>query len=78
MGEANLDQILTQYVGGCGRYQLINTILLSIVYYGSLITMLINVFTAFAPKHRCRVPECDNVNEPKVKCLCSKKFNNKN
>ena len=74
MGEANLDHILTNYVGGCGRYQLINTILISFVYHASWLTLFINVFTAYAPKHRCRVPECDNVNEPKVNISMYQKF----
>ena len=30
---ANLDQILEHYVGGAGKYQVINTIIMAFVYY---------------------------------------------
>ena len=29
----NLDQILEHYVGGAGKYQVINTIIMAFVYY---------------------------------------------
>ena len=67
MTGANLDQIFIHYVGGCGRYQLINTILMSFVYHTSLIVIFISVFTAYAPKHRCRVDVCDDQNTTKVR-----------
>ena len=53
MGEtANLDQILENYVGGAGKYQVINTIIMAFVYYAGLYSVFITNFVAYAPPHR--------------------------
>ena len=66
MTEASLDQILIDFVGGFGKYQLLNTVLMSWVYQTGLITIFLTVFTANAPNHRCFVPECESFNQTKV------------
>ena len=38
---ANLDQILEHYVGGAGRYQVLNTIIMAFVYYAGWYTILV-------------------------------------
>ena len=62
----SLDHILSDYVGGCGRYQLFNTLLMTWVYQTSAVTLLLHVFTAYEPPHRCLIPECEVYNETKV------------
>ena len=53
MGEAaSLDQILENYVGGAGKYQVINTIIMAFVYYAGLYSVFITNFVAYAPPHR--------------------------
>jgi OCT family organic cation transporter-like MFS transporter 4/5 len=64
--EANFDYILDNYVGGCGRYQLWNTICMGLVYYAGIYPLFNTVFTAYSPDHRCRVQPCESVNQTKV------------
>lgn len=64
--DANLDHILDQYVGGCGKYQFVKTLLLALCYYMSLGILFITVFTAYAPDHRCKISGCDLANQTKA------------
>ena len=57
--QATLDNILNKYVGGAGKYQLLNTIVMAWVYYAGLYALFVTNFAAFEPPHRCWVPQCD-------------------
>ncbi len=50
--EATIDYILENFVGGSGRYQLWNTILMGLVYYAGIYPLFLTVFTAYEPDHR--------------------------
>ena len=60
---SNLDQILEQYVGGVGKYQVF---VLLVLYHLSWGGHFYHVYTAYAPDHRCRVPICEAQNQSKV------------
>ena len=66
---ASLDQVLDKFVGGHGRYQILITVLTSIIYQFANGILFIQIFTAYVPKHRCRVPQCDAANTTKVNKL---------
>ena len=55
------DQILTEYVGGRGRYQLKITLLMTPLYWLTLPLLFLIVFSAYVPKHRCKVSACENI-----------------
>ena len=57
---ATLDKILNDYVGGAGKYQLFNTIVMAWVYYAGLYALFITNFAAFEPPHRCWVDKCED------------------
>ena len=57
------DQILTEYVGGRGRYQLKITLLMTPLYWLTLPLLFLIVFSAYVPKHRCKVSACENITE---------------
>ena len=59
MSDTNFDEIFTKYVGGHGRYQLINAFCIATIYHIGLMPVFTHVFTAFQPNHRCLVPECE-------------------
>ena len=63
----SLDHILDKFVGGHGKYQILMTIAMAIVYNFANGIFLIHIFTAYAPKHRCRVPQCETSNTTKVR-----------
>ena len=63
---ASLDTILNEYVGGAGLYQWLCTLAMMLVKYGSIIPILLTVFTAYEPSHRCYIPECESLNGSKV------------
>ena len=58
---ATLDKILTDYVGGAGKYQLFNSIVMAWVYYAGLYALFVTNFAAFEPPHRCWVDQCENL-----------------
>ena len=62
----SLDQILNNFVGGHGKYQILVTLATSIIYNFANGILLIHIFTAYAPPHRCRVPQCEATNTTKV------------
>ena len=64
--KGNRDQILFNFVGGHGKYQILVTIATTIVYNYAMGIFLIHIFTAYAPPHRCRVPQCEATNTTKV------------
>ena len=69
MGEklkASLDTILNEYVGGAGLYQWLSTLAMMLVKYGSIMPLLLTVFTAYEPSHRCYMPQCESLNGTKV------------
>ena len=64
--KASLDTTLNEYVGGAGLYQWLSTLAMMLVKYGSIIPLLLTVFTAYEPSHRCYVPGCESLNGSKV------------
>ena len=60
---ANIDQILEHYIGGVGLYQILITVVLYHASWGGAN----HVYTAYAPDHRCRVSECEEPNQTKVR-----------
>ena len=58
----SFDTILNVYVGGAGLYQWLCTLAMMLVKYGSIIPILLTVFTAYEPSHRCYVPQCESLN----------------
>ena len=56
-----LDKILNDYVGGAGKYQLFNTIVMAWVYYAGLYALFVTNFAAYEPPHRCWVDQCDEL-----------------
>ena len=65
-GTASLDHILDKYVGGAGKYQLLNSFLMAWVYYAGLYALFITVFAVYEPPHRCRIEHCEIENQTKV------------
>ena len=61
----SFDQILMKYTGGHGKFQIINTLYVSMLYFG-VMHVFFYVFTAYAPPHRCHVPSCEAQNQSKV------------
>ena len=61
-----MDQILDNFVGGHGKYQIAITIATSLINEFANGIFLMHIFTAYAPKHRCRVPQCETINATKV------------
>ena len=61
-----MDQILDNFVGGHGKYQITITIATSLINEFANGIFLMHIFTAYAPKHRCRVPQCEAINAIKV------------
>ena len=66
--KASFDHILENYTGGHGKYQIIITMLMTLL---RLTNLHINFyqFTAYAPPQRCLVPNCEPSNETKVKII---------
>ena len=62
-----MDQILDNFVGGHGKYQIAITISTSLINEFANGIFLMHLFTAYAPKHRCRVPQCETINATKVR-----------
>ena len=63
----NHDQILDNFVGGHGKYQILVTIATTFINSYANGIFLIHIFTAYAPPHRCRVPQCESFNTTKVR-----------
>ena len=66
MGAASFDKILEDYVGGFGRYQILNTLVINLVTYCAFYPIIYYIFTAYQPPHRCRIPICESENQTKV------------
>ena len=66
MEKSSFDHILVTYVGGHGKYQVLNTIFMSILYHASLTLIFIHVFAAHSPQHRCKINGCEITNQSKV------------
>jgi len=62
---ASFDHILKTYVGGHGKYQIINAIYMTLLGFASL-PINFYVFTAYAPPHRCHVSKCETHNGTKL------------
>ena len=62
-----MDEILDNFVGGHGKYQIAITIATSLINEFANGIFLMHIFTAYAPKHRCRVPQCETINATKVR-----------
>ena len=55
----SFDKILTEYIGGHGLFQWKLTLLMMPLFALSLGIIFVIVFTAYAPNHRCKIPNCD-------------------
>jgi len=66
MGATSFDIILEDYVGGFGRYQILNTLVINLVTYCAFYPILYYIFTAYQPPHRCRIPLCESENQTKI------------
>ena len=62
-----MDQILDNFVGGHGKYQIAITISTSLINEFANGIFLMHLFTAYPPKNRCRVPQCETINATKVR-----------
>jgi hypothetical protein len=62
----DLDFILDQFVGGGGWWQWRLTLIMYPTMCAAGFPLFIDLFGAFKPKHRCKIPGCDspNVNDP--------------
>ena len=69
-----MDQILDNFVGGHGKYQITITIATSLINEFANGIFLMHIFTAYAPKHRCRVPQCETINAIKVSLTDSQSY----
>ena len=56
----DLDYILDNLVGGGGRWQWTKMMFLLPVYVAMGAPLLLHMFTAYTPDHRCFIPGCDN------------------
>ena len=59
-GNRSIDYILDKIVGGGGWGQWIIVIAFHPILYCSVMPLIIHLFTAFEPRHRCYIPMCDN------------------
>ena len=55
----DIDYIFDELVGGCGKWQWRTTCLLFPLFWASVYPVFLPVFAASAPRHRCRVDQCD-------------------
>ncbi len=55
----DIDFILDEVVGGFGRWQLGFLLLNFLIKSAALFPLLVHLFAAFVPRHRCLVPVCD-------------------
>ena len=69
-----MDQILDNFVGGHGKYQITITIATSLINEFANGIFLMHIFTAYAPKHRCRVSQCEAINAIKVSLTDSQSY----
>jgi hypothetical protein len=58
-GKKDFDTILEDYVGGGGKWQWIKLLWLSPVHVACGIPLLLHMFSAYTPHHRCFVENCD-------------------
>lgn len=62
MAELDIDHILANIVGGAGKWQWTMVFAMWPITFAAGYPLLLHMFTAFAPRHRCFVPGCDNDN----------------
>ena len=55
----DIDHILTNIVGGGGRWQWFMVFAMWPITFAACYPALLHMFTAYAPRHRCFVPGCD-------------------
>ncbi len=58
----DLDYILETMVGGGGRWQWRKALWLVPQYAANGIPLMLHMFTAYSPRHRCFVDACDDKN----------------
>ena len=58
-GEKDIDFILTNIVGGGGRWQWFMVFAMWPITFAAGYPALLHMFTAYEPRHRCAVPGCD-------------------
>ena len=74
----DLDYILDDLVGGGGRWQWTKMLFLIPVYVAMGTPLLLHMFTAYTPDHRCFVPGCDDINNNNNNNNIINKSNNNN
>jgi hypothetical protein len=60
-GKKDFDTILEDYVGGGGKWQWMTLLWLSPIHVACTIPLLLHLFSAYTPGHRCFVENCDNL-----------------
>ena len=55
----DLDHVMEHIVGGAGWWQWTRIAFMVLPYMGMSLNNLLHLFTAYTPKHRCRVHGCD-------------------
>ena len=56
----SLDYILSNIVGGCGKWQIQKLAVMSFVIFVCDLPLLIHMFAAYTPMHRCKVEVCES------------------
>ena len=59
----DIDFILSNIVGGGGRWQWVIVFAMWPITFAAGYPLLLHMFTAFAPRHRCFIPGCDKSND---------------
>ena len=57
--EPDFDLLLDRVCGGGGRWQVKMSAMLVLTYLSGGLPLLLHLFTAYTPEHRCYVPGCD-------------------
>ena len=55
----DIDYVLTDIVGGGGRWQWFMVFAMWPITFAAGYPILIHMFTAYEPRHRCYIPGCD-------------------
>ena len=58
--DPDFDFILDRVVGGGGRWQIRKSFFLVCTFVSGGLPLLLHLFTAYTPEHRCFVPGCDD------------------
>ena len=81
--QMSFDEILEQVVGGAGRWQWCTLITTLPMMMAGPVPLLLHLFTAYTPAHRCMVPACENpdntsINQPWLDIAIPKDYDDDN